>query len=72
MMGEHGGIDSEYIITAKNTAGLVSLRRETPAAAIKKAVELMGSGHIEVQITAPDGEIYYHTEFDRLYRKTET
>ena len=71
-MGEHGGIDSEYTITAKNTAGLVSLRRSTSAAAIKKAVELIGSGHIEVQITAPDGKIYHDTEFDSLCRTTKT
>jgi hypothetical protein len=59
-----------YIISGKNASGLVSLRRETPVGAIKKAVELMGSGYIEVRIIAPDGAIY--AEFDQCGLLTRT
>ena len=39
---------------------------------IKKAVELMGDGHVEVQITASDGRVYSHAEFDQLCVATRT
>jgi hypothetical protein len=55
-----------YMIIGKNASGVVSLRRDTAVAAIKKAVELMDSGHIEVHVTAPDGVVYDHTKFDEL------
>jgi hypothetical protein len=55
-----------YIITGTDSAGALSLKRDSAAAAIKKAVELMGDGCREVCITDPDGRVYSHAEFDQL------
>jgi hypothetical protein len=55
-----------YIITGTDSAGALSLKRESAAAAIKKAVELMADGCRDVSITDPDGSIYSHTEFELL------
>ena len=55
-----------YIISGTDSAGAVSLKRDSAAAAIKKAVELMADGCRDVFITDPDGRIYSHAEFDRL------
>ena len=55
-----------YIITGTDSAGALSLRRESAAAAIKKALELMGDGCRDVSITDPEGRIYSHPEFDHL------
>ncbi|MFL9825382.1 hypothetical protein [Rhodoplanes sp. SY1] len=52
-----------YIITGHDTAGALTLKRETPAAAIKKADELMGEGVTEVEITDQDGRHYSVAEF---------
>ena len=62
----------DYIITGRNVTGAMSLRRDSAVGAIKKAVELMGDGHVDVQITAPDGRVYGHTEFDQLDVTTRT
>jgi hypothetical protein len=55
-----------YIITGTDSAGALSLKRDSASAAIKKAVELMGDGCREVCITDPDGRVYSHAEFDQL------
>jgi hypothetical protein len=55
-----------YIITGRDSAGALSLKRDSAAAAIKKAVELMGDGCRDVCITDADGHIYGHAEFDQL------
>jgi hypothetical protein len=55
-----------FIITGTDSAGAVSLKRDTAAAAIKKAVELMGDGCRDVCITDPDGRVHSHAEFDQL------
>jgi len=55
-----------FIITGTDSAGAVSLKRDSAAAAIKKAVELMGDGCRDVCITDPDGRIYRHAEFDQV------
>ena len=55
-----------FIITGMDSAGAVSLKRDSAAAAIKKAVELVGDGCRDVCITDPDGRIYGHAEFDQL------
>jgi hypothetical protein len=34
----------DYIITATDSAGALSLKRDSAAAAIKKAIELLGDG----------------------------
>jgi hypothetical protein len=56
-----------YIITATDSAGALSLKRRSAAAAIKKALELIEDGCREVRITDPDGRIYRHAEFDQLH-----
>jgi len=55
-----------YIITGTDSAGALSLKRESAAAAVKKALELMADGCRDVSITDPDGRIYSHAEFDQL------
>jgi hypothetical protein len=55
-----------YIITGTDSAGALSLKRDSAAAAIKKAIELIGEGCRDVCITDPDGRNYHHADFDRL------
>jgi hypothetical protein len=55
-----------YIITGIDSAGTVSLKRDSAPAALKKAVELMSEGVRDVQITAPEGRVYGHADFDQL------
>ncbi len=54
-----------YIITGTDSAGAVSLKRDSAAPAMK-AVELMGDGCRDVCITDPDGRLYSPAEFDQL------
>ena len=56
-----------YIITGTDSAGALSLKRDSAAAAIKKAVELMADGCRDVCVKDPDGRIYSHAEFDQLH-----
>jgi hypothetical protein len=55
-----------YIIAGTDSAGALSLKRESAAAAVKKAVELMADGCRDVSITDPDGRVHSHAEFDEL------
>jgi hypothetical protein len=55
-----------YIITGTDSAGALSLKRDSAAAAIKKAVERIGDGCREVCIMDPHGRIHSHAEFDQL------
>jgi hypothetical protein len=55
-----------YVISGTDSAGAVSLKRDSAGAAIKKAIELLGDGCREVCITDPDGRIHSHAEFDQL------
>ena len=55
-----------FFITAHDTAGSVTLHRETVPAAIKKADELISDGCWNVEIIAPDGAAYHPAEFDQL------
>jgi hypothetical protein len=48
------------------TAGALSLKRGSAAAATKKALELMGDGCRDVCIADPDGRIFGHAKFDQL------
>jgi hypothetical protein len=56
-----------YIITATNLIGAISLRREAPAAALKKALELIEQGMMDVRITDEQGRQYETAEFDLLH-----
>jgi hypothetical protein len=55
-----------YVIKGTDSAGALLLKRDSAAAAIKKALELMADGCRDVSITDPDGHIYPHAEFDQL------
>jgi hypothetical protein len=62
------GDSMRFLITAKDTSGLITLRRETTAAAVKKASELAEDGFLEIEITTPDGHQYPPQAFDQLPR----
>jgi len=55
-----------FSITGTDTAGSVTLRRDTAGAAIRKAAELDQDGGWDVAITTPDGHRYTQGEFDQL------
>jgi hypothetical protein len=55
-----------HIITGTDSAGALSLKRDSAAAATKKAIELMGDGRREVCVTDQDGRVYSHADFDQL------
>jgi hypothetical protein len=55
-----------FLISAQDTAGNLTLNRESVPAALKKAGELISDGCWDVEIVAPDGTIYRPGEFDRL------
>jgi len=56
-----------YIITATNLVGAISLRRDDPVAALKKAHELIEQGMMNVRITDAQGRQYEPAEFDQLH-----
>jgi hypothetical protein len=55
-----------FFITALDTSGSITLRRESVFAAIKKADELISDGCWNVEIAMPDGAIYAAGEFELL------
>lgn len=55
-----------FLITALDTSGNVTLRRESALAAMKKATELISDGCWNVEIITPDGAAYHSGEFDQL------
>jgi hypothetical protein len=55
-----------FLITALDTSGTVTLRRESVLAAMKKADELILDGCWDVEIVTPDGATYNSGEFDQL------
>jgi hypothetical protein len=60
-----------YIITATNLVGAISLRRDAPVAARKKALELIEQGMMNVRITDEHGRQYEPAEFDQLHLAEE-
>ena len=56
-----------YTITATNLVGAISLRREGPAAALKKALELVEQGMLNVRISDEQGRQFEPAEFDQLH-----
>ncbi len=63
---EQTGGNLPYQVRATDTSGTITLRRDTPAAALKKAGELIGDGSWDVQIVTPDGQVYETDGFDAL------
>jgi hypothetical protein len=55
-----------YIISGTNLVGALSLKRDSAAAAIKKARELAADGFRDVEITDPEGQVRDHAEFAKL------
>jgi hypothetical protein len=55
-----------FLITALDTSGTVTLRRESVLAAVKKADELISDGCWDVEIVTPDGATYTSGEFNQL------
>ena len=55
-----------FFINAHDTAGSLTLHRDTVPAAIKKADELISDGCWNVEIVTPDGATYHPAEFDAL------
>ena len=55
-----------FLISATDICGRVTLRRETAAAAVKKAAELAEDGYRDIAITGPDGHLYSPQAFDEL------
>ena len=55
-----------FLINAQDTAGNVTLNRETVPAALKKAGELISDGCWNVEIVTPDGATYQPGDFDQL------
>jgi hypothetical protein len=55
-----------FLITGTDGIGRIVLRRDTVAAARKKAAELSEGGCLDVSITAPDGHQYPPQAFDQL------
>jgi hypothetical protein len=55
-----------YIVTGTNSAGVLSLKRDSAAAAIKKAAELIQDGARDVHITDPNGRVYTDIECAQL------
>jgi hypothetical protein len=55
-----------FQVKGTDTSGSVSLRRDSVAAALKKATELIADGCWDVLITMPDGREIASTEFEQL------
>jgi hypothetical protein len=56
----------KFFITALDTSGIVTLRRDSAAAAMKKATELLLDGCLNVEIITPDGATYSPGQFEQL------
>jgi hypothetical protein len=56
----------QYLISGRNQSGYVNLRRDTAAAALKKARELLHEDYLDVRISAPRGRVLSPEEFDQL------
>jgi hypothetical protein len=59
----------KFFITARDTAGSVTLHRESAPAALKKADELLSGGFFNVQVVMPDGAAYQPNEFEQLRQR---
>ena len=59
----------KFFITALDTSGIVTLRRDSAAAAMKKATELLLDGCLNVEIVTPDGAAYSPGQFEQLQER---
>ncbi len=56
----------KFFITALDTSGIITLRRDSVPAAMKKATELLSDGCLNVEIHTPDGVAYSPGQFEQL------
>jgi hypothetical protein len=56
----------KFFITALDTSGIITLRRDSVPAAMKKATELLSDGCLNVEIITPDGAAYSPSQFEQL------
>ncbi|MHC2279329.1 hypothetical protein ACVME8_005972 [Bradyrhizobium diazoefficiens] len=56
----------QYLVSARDQSGYVSLGRTTTASALKKARELLQEGYLDVRICTPQGRILLSDEFDQF------
>lgn len=61
-----------FLIAGTDRIGRIVLRRDTAAAAKKKAAELAEYGYDNIAITAPDGQRYPPQVFDQLPSDAES
>jgi hypothetical protein len=61
----------KFFITALDTAGIVTLRRDSVPAAMKKATELLSDGCLNVEIITPDGVTYSPGQFEQLQERVQ-
>jgi hypothetical protein len=59
----------KFFITALDTSGIVTLRRDSVSAAMKKATELLLDGCLNVEIITPDGAAYSPGQFEQLQER---
>jgi len=59
----------KFFITALDTSGIVTLRRDSAAAAMKKVTELLLDGCLNVEIVTPDGAAYSPGQFAQLQER---
>jgi hypothetical protein len=59
----------KFFITALDTSGIVTLRRDSASAAMKKATELLLDGCLNVEIVTPDGAAYSPGQFEQLQER---
>ena len=56
----------QYLVSARDQSGYVSLGRTTTAAALKKARELLQEGYVDVRICTPQGRVLLSDVFDQF------
>ena len=59
-----------FLVKGTDTSGMISLRRDSPEAALKKARELTEDGCWDVEITGLDGQTYDAAAFEAHYSAT--
>jgi hypothetical protein len=61
----------KFFITALDTSGIITLRRDSVPAAMKKATELLSDGCLNVEIITPDGAAYSPGQFEQLRERVQ-
>ncbi|UQR61174.1 hypothetical protein LRP30_29975 [Bradyrhizobium sp. C-145] len=56
----------QYLVGGNDRFGRINVGRDTAAAALKKAQELLREGYADVRICTPHGRILLPDEFDQL------